>query len=151
MAEIPFATVQDLKDRWPDFPTGGETHAETLLDDASQFILDMCPSANNAAEATLRRVVCAVVRRSMQAGLGGQTGIESTQYTAGPFSASYKPTNPHGDFYLTKIEKKALGCGRQKVFGAKIAGGPAVRHWPTCDLTFGGLTCSCGATLYGGS
>lgn len=143
-----FATVDDLKERWPDFPTGGDAHAGTLLADASQFILDVCPGASRASASTLRRVVCSVVRRSMQSAMGGAPGIESQQLTAGPFSASYRPTNPHGDFYLTKLEKKSLGCGRQQVFGARIAGAP-VRHWPTCDLMFGGATCSCGALLQG--
>lgn len=149
MADVtpfPFATVDDLKARWPDFPVGGEGHAEVLLEDASQYMLDVLPSTALASESTRRRIVCAVVRRSMSA---GDAGVESSQFTSGPFSMSNKSTNPHGDFYLTKQEKKALGFGRQSVFGAQIAGGGGLRHRPWCDLAFGAASCSCGAVLTG--
>src|SRR5699024_11308331 len=70
MAEVepmPFATVDDLKARWPDMPPGSDEHAETLLEDASEFILDVCLSAASARAGTRRRIVCVVVRRSMEA------------------------------------------------------------------------------------
>ena len=60
MADIelfPFATVADLRDRWPDMPPGSDAHAATLLEDAAQFILDVCPTAVSASESTRRRVV----------------------------------------------------------------------------------------------
>lgn len=112
--EPPFATVDDLKDRWPGFPTGQEAYAETLLEDASQFILDACSDAGASSENTLRRIVCAVVRRSMQVGESEHgVGVESYQMGAGPYQETVRPVNPHGDFYLTRQERKALGCGRQ--------------------------------------
>lgn len=111
---FPFATVDELKDRWPDFPAGGDKTAKTLLEDASQFILDIAPSSAKVSENTRRRVVCAVVRRSMQASAAGNGGMQTSQFTAGPFNMSAQPVNPHGDFYLTKNEKLALGMGRQK-------------------------------------
>ena len=40
---FPFATVDELKARWPDMPAGSDDHAEVLLEDASQFILDVVP------------------------------------------------------------------------------------------------------------
>lgn len=147
MADVtpfPFATVDDLKARWPDFPVGGEAHAAILLEDASQYMLDVLPSTALASESTRRRIVCAVVRRSMSA---GDAGVESSQFTSGPFSMSNKSTNPHGDFYLTKQEKKALGFGRQSAFGVKIADTASLRHQPWCNLAFGALYCSCGADL----
>lgn len=151
MADVvpfPFATVEDLKARWPDFPIGGDAHAEVLLEDASQFILDTVPQAATASANTRRRIVCAVVRRLMQSNEAGAVGVESTQLTAGSFSVSSRSTNPHGDFYLTKQEKKALGFGRQAVYGVQIAGNGGLRHRPWCDLVFGS-TCSCGAVLTG--
>lgn len=146
---FPFATLQQFKDRWPDFPAGADTHATVLLEDASQFILDTVPGAVNAAEATRRRIVCAVVRRSMAASAGDMSGMETFQQSAGPFSVSAKPANPHGDFYLTKSEKAALGGGAQKAFGIVIGGTGASIHLPWCDLNFGGATCSCGADIAG--
>lgn len=145
---FPFATVEELKARWPDMPAGSEDHAATLLEDASQFILDMVPSSADAKESTRRRIVCAVVRRSMEASqAGGQQ-----QLSAGPFGVTpAAPTNPHGDFYLTKNEKQALGYGKQKAFSVPIAGPrfDADVHRPWCSLAFGATYCSCGADIAG--
>lgn len=119
----PFATIDDLKKRWPDFPVGGDDQAETLLEDASQYMVDVCSSAMAASANTRKRIVCAVVRRSMQAETTGMGGMESMQMGAGPYQETFKPTNPHGDFYLTKQEKISLGCGRQKAFSIDLLAG----------------------------
>ena len=145
---FPFASLAQLKDRWPDFPAGADTHANVQLEDASQFILDMVPSSVNASESTRRRIVCAVVRRSMEASTAENSGLETFQQSAGPFSFSAKPANPHGDFYLTKAEKQAL-TGTQKAFGVPIAGATASIHRPWCNLNFGATYCSCGADIAG--
>lgn len=145
---FPFAAPGELRDRWPDFPPGAEAHAQVLLEDASQFILDICPSAVNASESTRRRVVCAVVRRSMLADQQGMAGVQNESLTSGPFAMSQTPSNPHGDFYLTKAERKALGEGKQKAFGATVAPSrTAENHRPWCSLAFGATYCSCGANL----
>lgn len=151
MAEVtpfPFASVTDLRDRWPDMPPGSDAHAGVLLEDASQFILDVCPSAEFSTEATRRRVVCSVVRRTMESAM--PTGVDQMSQTAGPFSQQFTASNSGGDFYLTKSEKKALGEGTQKAFGATVAAyGATVTHRPWCSLMFGALYCSCGADLTG--
>lgn len=143
----PFATVDELKARWPDIPAGAEDHAKTLLADASDFILDTVPSAAEAPASTRRRVVCAVVRRAMEAGLGG--GAAQASIAAGPFSMNQSPVNPHGDFYLTRNEKLALGRGRQKAFSVPVGGAETVRHRPWCALVFAAEYCSCGADVAG--
>jgi hypothetical protein len=145
---FPFATLAQLKDRWPDFPAGADNHANILLEDASQFILDLIPAAVNAQEATRRRIVCAVVRRSMEASTADTAGLESFQQSAGAFAFGGKPANPHGDFYLTKAEKQAL-TGRQQAFGVAVAGSSDVTHRPWCNLNFGATYCSCGADIAG--
>lgn len=148
---FPFASVEELKARWPDFPAGAEDHAEVLLEDASQFILDVCPSAVTVSANTRRRIVCAVVRRSIEAQASPGAGMAQFQATTGPFTNSFTPSNPHGDFYLTKSERKALGEGRQKAYGGQIASMPSVScHRPWCSLMLGALYCSCGADLTGG-
>lgn len=147
--EAPYATVDDLKLRWPDMPPGSEPTAQVHLEDASQFIRDVVPSASAASEATLRRVVCSVVRRAMVS----DVGVAETQVATGPFSASYQVSNPHGDYYLTKQELKALGGGgRPKAFGVQIVPdqGGIRRHRPWCALWFAAEYCSCGADLTGG-
>src|SRR5699024_2787774 len=92
MAEVepfPFASVEELKARWPDMPAGAEEHAEVLLEDASQFILDVCPSAADVSAGTRRRIVCSVVRRSIEAQSSPGAGMSQFQATTGPFTNSF--------------------------------------------------------------
>lgn len=144
---FPFATLDELKARWPDFPVGADEYAETLLEDGSQFILDVCPSAASASESTRRRVLCTVVKRRMYAEQSDLAGLESASLTTGPFGESLTPANPDGDFFLKKSERRSLGEGQQKAFGVKIADTGCVDHRPWCSLTFGAVYCSCGADL----
>ena len=146
---FPFATVDDLKARWPDFPLGADDHAEALLEDASQFMLDVVPTTADATEATRRRIVCSVVKRAMQSEGSPMAGYESTQMGAGPFQATFKPLNGHGDFYLTKNEKLALGWRKGRAFGVQVAGFGSACHRPWCALAFKANYCSCGADIAG--
>lgn len=150
MSEVepfPFATLDELKARWPDMPPGSEDYAEILLEDGSQFILDVCPSAANASAATRRRVLCAVVKRRMDAEQSDLAGLQSASITTGPFAESHTPANPDGDFFLKKSERRSLGEGQQKAFGVKIADTGSVEHRPWCALVFRADYCSCGADL----
>lgn len=117
---FPFAEVDDLKQRWSRFPVGREDEAGVHLEDASQFILDVAPAAADAHERTRLRVVCAVVRRAMEADGHEMGGLKSVQIGTGPFQDTYQPTNPDGDYYLTRQEKRALGVGRQRAFTIKL-------------------------------
>ena len=140
---LPFATVTDLQARWPDMPPGSHEHAGTLLEDASQFMLDLVPSTVDARPGTRRRIVCAVVRRAMEASAGGMTQMTMT---AGPFNVNQSPSNPHGDFYLTRNEKRALGDGQQAAFSLPVGGSEVIEHRPWCELAmaFGIYACHCG-------
>lgn len=120
---FPFATVDELKQRWKGFPEGAEDDAEVHLEDASQFILDVAPSAARVTESTRRRIVCKVVRRAMHADDDEMEGFESAQIGTGPFQDTYKPVNPHGDYYLTGQEKLALRVGKQRAFQINMLGG----------------------------
>lgn len=118
-----FATPDELRRKWrtmPDFDD--ETLAEELLD-ASQYIVDVCPTAMSAAKATRRRVVIGVVKRGLKAEDSTLDGLESSQMGAGPYQETLKPLNPHGDYYLTRQERKALGCGRQKAASIDLLAG----------------------------
>jgi hypothetical protein len=115
---LPFASVSDLQARWPDMPPGSHEHATTLLEDASQFMLDVVPSTVDARPGTRRRIVCAVVRRAIAA--SQDAGMTQMSVNAGPFNVSQSPSNPHGDFYLTRNEKHALGHGKQRAFGMSV-------------------------------
>lgn len=118
-----FATPDDLRARWAGMPSYTDETLLTLLEDASQYLVEMCPHWDRVHAATLRRVVCGIVRRSLQAESVSAAGVESFQQAAGPFSESWKPLNPNGDFYLTAQERKALGIGRQRAFSIDLIGG----------------------------
>lgn len=119
-----FASSADLKSRWPEMPDS--TVADTLLDDASQLIRDTCPGWTAASEATLRAIVCAMVKRAMISGLDN-AGLSSSQETAGPFSQTWNYANPTGDLYLTRTEKQRLGQGRQRAFTISMESGTVER------------------------
>lgn len=146
---FPFATLDELKERWPDFPPGTDDLAEVQLEDASQFILDVCSGAATADPKTRRRIVCAIVRRAMTTSDQIPLGVDSISESAGPFSHSFKASNPNGDFYLTKAEKKALGCGAVKARSVPASGNACSDHLPWCSLNFGANYCSCGVDIAG--
>lgn len=121
MLEIPFAEVEDLELRWRPLEPDEYPKAEALLRDASQLILDEVPSAANASPATLKRVVCAVVKRAMASPM--DIGIASVQQGAGGYQATVQPANPTQDLYLTKADKRSLGMGRQRAASIDLLGG----------------------------
>ncbi|MBW3081971.1 Gp19/Gp15/Gp42 family protein [Bifidobacterium phasiani] len=107
--EPPFATPDDLAARWRPLTEAERTTAETLIVDASDLITTQCPRWRTASEATLRRIVCAMVKRSM---INMDTaGVTQSTQTAGSFSESMSYSNPDGDLYLTASEKRSLGGG----------------------------------------
>lgn len=106
MADV-YATVGDVSARWRTLSDSEETRCVALLADASDLIRTTCPNWQEAGEDTLRRVTCAAVIRALQS--GDMAGVTQSSQTAGPFSQSWSYSNPSGDLYLTKAEKKALG------------------------------------------
>lgn len=140
---FPFATLEELRNRWPDRPDHEDTYLTTQLEDASQFILDVVPEAANATPSTRRRIVCAVIRRALK--VDQFAGLEQIQASTGPFAQSFKPTNPNGDYYLTAQEKKALGAGRQQAFSVGLHNTEPTPHKQWCGRRFNGGPCDCGA------
>ena len=106
MADV-YATVGDVTARWRAMSDSEETRCVALLADASDMIRTTCPNWQAAGADTLRRVTCAAVIRALQS--GDMAGVTQSSQTAGPFSQSWSYSNPSGDLYLTKAEKKALG------------------------------------------
>ena len=111
---MPYATVADLSARWGnDFE---DARASVLLADASVEIDVALQSAGidpeDVSADILSRVSCAMVKRALSI---DDIGVSSTQMTAGPFSQTQSYSNPMGDLYLTKAEKKLLGIGKQRI------------------------------------
>lgn len=123
LIEVPFATVSDLEARWRTLSDPEKATAETLLDDASNLILSECAVANvvddeaekTVREGTLKRIVCAMVKRAMLAPTD-QAPMSQVSVTAGPFGQSGTFANPTGDLYLAKADRRSLPCGQQVAF-----------------------------------
>lgn len=117
----PFASADDLASRWHELTDAERAKAETMLADASDKIITDCPNWAQASETTLRRICCAMVKRAMlNEDVAGVT--QSTQ-TANGFTEANSYSNPDGDLYLTKSEKRSLGCGVQRVWSIDLSDG----------------------------
>lgn len=113
MATDPYATIDQLESGWRELSEAERKTAETLLARASRMISATCPHAGGADPGLLSDIACAVVKRAMAA--GGEN-ITNRSMTGGPYSEQWTYANPQGDLYLTKAEKKMLGCGTMHAF-----------------------------------
>ena len=101
-----YAEVTDIERRWRDLSTEEQTRAEALIDDASAMLDALCESV----DADIARIVVSdMVIRAMSATQADSFGASSMSMTAGPYSQSWSYSNPSGDLYLTKLEKRMLG------------------------------------------
>lgn len=136
----PFATVADLEARWRPLTVTEQETAGVLLEDASSMLRANCADVDARIAAVppaldsgvARMIVCAMVKRSMIGGADAGPGVGSVQDTAGPFSRSVNYSNPMGDLYLSKQEKRMLGCGSQQAFEIDPLAdyvGPTPRLW----------------------
>lgn len=126
-----YATVADLEARWRPLDDSEKERAETLLGAASRQVRALCKGLDARIEAgdldgeLVTDVVCSIVKRAMLAPID-QNPISQVQQTAGPFSQSGTFVNPAGDLYLTKVERKLLGCGGQRAFSVDLMPLPEV-------------------------
>jgi hypothetical protein len=88
------------------------------------FILD--PTAPGAIDPDIAAdVVCEMVTSA--ASSPGGVGIGSIQQGAGPYQETLTFSNPVGDLYLSKKQKRLLGCGGQQAFTLNMAPDPIPR------------------------
>ena len=106
-----FADVSDLESRWRELSTDEEARANVLLDDASAMLSALVEvDSSDAGQAELLKMVCCdMVIRAMSATAADTFGVSQTSMTAGPYTQSFSYSNPSGDMYLTKLEKRLLG------------------------------------------
>lgn len=106
-----FADVSDLESRWRELSTDEEARANVLLDDASAMLSALVEvDSSDAGQAELLKIVCCdMVIRAMSATAADTFGVSQTSMTAGPYSQSFSYSNPSGDMYLTRLEKRLLG------------------------------------------
>lgn len=106
-----FADVSDLESRWRELSTDEEARANVLLGDASAMLSALVDVDDEDDEqaALLKMVCCDMVIRSMSATSMDTYGVSQSAITAGPYTQSFSYSNPSGDMYLTKLEKRLLG------------------------------------------
>lgn len=111
MVEQPFASADDLQDRWRPLSTDEFALAQVKIGDASDMIRERWPDvdarilAGTLRESSVVRVVAAMVKRSMS---NANEGVESSAEQAGPFGHTVKFANPEGNLYLTADEVRVL-------------------------------------------
>lgn len=106
-----FADVSDLESRWRELSTEEEARANVLLGDASAILSALVTVDNSDYEQSelLKMVCCDMVIRAMSATASDAFGVSQTSMTAGPYTQSFSYSNPSGDMYLTRLEKRLLG------------------------------------------
>lgn len=112
-----YATWQDVQARWRTLTADEQTLATTLLDDAAVELDGACPPSDppTARELSVRKIVSVrMVKRAMVS--PGGVGVNSVQQGAGPYQETVQFSNPMGDLYLTKADRRLLGCGGQRAF-----------------------------------
>lgn len=97
------------------------------------YVLD--PTAPDALDPDVAAdVVCEMVKSaSASASASVGAGVESTQRSAGPYAETVKYVNPIGDLYLSKKQRRLLGCGGQQAFTVSMAPVPETID-PLVDL-----------------
>lgn len=117
-----YATVSDLEARWRTLTPEEATRAEVLLDDAAVRLDVECPPSDPIDDEGARKIVsCEMVKRALAS--PGGIGVNSIQEGAGPFQQTMQFSNPSGDLYLTKADRRLLRCGRQVAFTVPLGGG----------------------------
>ena len=107
-----FAAVSDIEARWRILDADEAARASTLLDDASAMLGSLIPEydvADTAYLVLLQLVCCNMVIRAMSATEADSFGASNMSMTAGPYTQSWTYSNPTGDMYITKFEKRLLG------------------------------------------
>lgn len=104
--------VDDLQKRYRTLTAEELARADVLIEDAEAFIAAQGVDLDEVPVEVLVPIVCSMVRRVIPQE-GGGAAIDSEQITAGPFSQTYKFSNPTGDMYMTKAEKRMLGIRSQ--------------------------------------
>jgi len=136
----PYATAQDLVDRWRPLTPAELARATVLLGDAGTRIRAAVPDvdtrlAAGALDPNIPLLVSVeMVRRAMLSPVD-QPPAAQVQQTAGPFSRGISFANPTNDLYLMKAERQMLGGGGQQAFTVDMApdAAPPLPSWLVDD------------------
>lgn len=115
----PYATPQDLADRWRPLLPDELERAAVLLGDAAARIRAAVPDVDarivdGTLDLNLPLIVSVEMVKRVLMSPVDQAPAGQVQQTAGPFSQSVSYVNPTGDLYLTRAERRLLGGGSQR-------------------------------------
>ena len=111
-----YAEVSDLEDRWRELSEAEQARAEVLLEDASAVLDTLVKVTGDEKQAELLKIVCCnMVERVLSNGAIDAMGVSQQSITAGPYTQSWTFSNPNGDFYLTKMERRLLGITKSYI------------------------------------
>ena len=122
----PFAEVTDLSKGWRALTTQEAARAADLLEKASRQVRAERPSVDDRIAAgtldpdLVGDVVCDMVRRAIIVPVDQQPVTQFSEGT-GPFSQSITYSNPDGNLYLSKNERRRLGLIRQRASSVETA------------------------------
>ena len=132
-----YATTADVEARWRPLSPAEATQAAALLDDAAVVIRAACPDiADRITDGLLdpsvpKLISVRLVKRVMSAAASsGFEGVTNLSQTAGPFSQNTSFANPLGEMFLTKADRRLLGCGGAQAFTVDMAPDAV---WPTIE------------------
>lgn len=121
----PYATPQDLADRWRPLLPDEQTKAATLLADATYWLHrwfpDRCAAIDNGSEDSrgVLIVVCNMVKRALLT--PDLDNVQSQSQTQGPFSVSRTYSNPQGNLFITEAERAEF-VGTAKFASVRMVG-----------------------------
>lgn len=107
-----FADVSDIESRWRTLNSGERDRATALINDASAMLSSLVADIDVSDEEQMQLlniVCCNMVIRAMSATEADSYGASNMSMTAGPYTQSWTYSNPTGDMYITKFEKRLLG------------------------------------------
>lgn len=114
-----FATLEDMENRYGPIGSEEEDRVSTLLSDASIMLeteltrVGKAVDDDDAVQAECLKIVCcSMVNRVISS--GDMMDITQASMTAGPYTQSMTYSNPSGDMYLTKNERRMLGIPLRK-------------------------------------
>lgn len=125
----PFADSNHYEEQGFDVTVWGDGVLDKRLAAASRWLRPNCPDIDqriadgNLDPDLVADIVCQMVARTAPVE-ALPIGLESMQQSAGAYSESVKRTNPHGDFYLTRQERRTLGCGGSDAFSINLMPDP---------------------------
>lgn len=129
MSLEPYATLEQLKERWPDMPDIDDKYAQVLLTDASTLLRTQIPAGQTVDEDVRTMITCQMVRRALATSTVPE-GVTSVSQTVGPFATQMGFSgNSSNTLYLTRAEKRLLGIGVQRAGNVDLLGATSRTGW----------------------